>query len=96
MEHSTFKMHAAMWSAKPPLRYLKAKSLMILDEVEQLRSRGAAAWATMDAGPHVKILCERSEAAHIATHMKSIIGQRSVLIRHPGRAAHIIGEKRDV
>lgn len=87
MEHSTFKMHASMWASSPPLRYLKGETLHILDAVERLRAQGIGAWATMDAGPHVKVLCQRTEAELIANHLSKLSGIDEVQIRYPGEAA---------
>lgn len=90
MEHSTFKMHSVMWSSNPPLRYLKATSFEVLDRVEKLRKDGVNAWATMDAGPHVKVLCLQSEVDMVVEALSSIIGLHSCIVRLPGSAATII------
>ncbi|MEE2645201.1 MAG: diphosphomevalonate decarboxylase, partial [Myxococcota bacterium] len=65
IEHSTFKMHACMWASRPPLRYLRGESVALLDLVESLRQQGLELWATMDAGPHVKVLCHRRDAERV-------------------------------
>ena len=65
MERSTMKMHGTMLSADPPIRYLKPKTLAVLDTVERLRARGLDAWATMDAGPNVKVLCSAEDGAAV-------------------------------
>lgn len=57
MEHSTMKMFSTMFSAKPAITYWKPQTLKILELVENLRQNGTPCWATMDAGPNVKILC---------------------------------------
>jgi diphosphomevalonate decarboxylase len=90
MEHSTFKMHASMWASRPPLRYLKGVSLDLLDQVERLRAQGVGAWATMDAGPHVKVLCARADADKVASTLSEVPGLSDVVTRYPGRAAHVM------
>ena len=82
-------MHACMWASRPPLRYVQGTSLMVLDEVSHLRSRGIAAWATMDAGPHVKILCHSHEAQQIQKHIASIPQVHEVLILTPGEGVNL-------
>ena len=66
MEASTFKMHASMMSADPPLLYWKPGTVACLHEVFALRQSGLGAWATMDAGPQVKVLCDRADAQIVA------------------------------
>ena len=73
-----------MWASQPPLRYVKGSSIMVLDEVSYLRSKGTSAWATMDAGPHVKILCHTAEAETVKKHIESIPNVHEVLILKPG------------
>lgn len=92
MEHSTFKMHSVMWAAQPPLRYLKATSFMVLDRVEQLRQTGVEAWATMDAGPHVKVLCRHEEVQKVLESLKKVEGLHSCIVRYPGQAAQVLVE----
>ena len=65
MEHSTFKMFSTMFSAKPAIHYWKDRTLKIIELVEELRSNGTPCWATMDAGPNVKILCSADDAETI-------------------------------
>jgi diphosphomevalonate decarboxylase len=58
METSTFAMHATMHTARPPLLYWQPATVGALHAVQALRRDGVAAYATMDAGPQVKVLCE--------------------------------------
>ncbi len=66
MEASTFKMHATMHTARPPIFYQAPGTLACLHAVFALRRAGVGAWATMDAGPQVKVLCAREDAEEVA------------------------------
>lgn len=73
MEHSTAKMHAVAWASRPPLRYLKGESFMVLDQIKKWRKHeGLRAWATMDAGPHIKVFCALSDAEMVEQKLKSL------------------------
>ena len=65
MEHSTMKMHACMLAANPPLIYWNQRTLEVVEAVLTLRKEGVGAWYTMDAGPHVKILCYPEDAQKV-------------------------------
>ncbi|MEV6752855.1 diphosphomevalonate decarboxylase [Streptomyces sp. NPDC051214] len=65
-ERNALGMHATMLAARPAVRYLSPATLAVLDGVLQLRADGVSAYATMDAGPNVKILCHRADAARVA------------------------------
>jgi diphosphomevalonate decarboxylase len=70
MEASTFKMHAAMHTADPPLQYWAPGSVACQHAIWNLRAAGTGAWVTMDAGPQVKVLCERKDAEAVAAAMR--------------------------
>jgi diphosphomevalonate decarboxylase len=53
---SYLRMFGTMISADPPVLYWLPESVGLIRLCETLRSRGIAAWETMDAGPQVKIL----------------------------------------
>ena len=79
MEHSTLKMHATMHTAVPPVLYWQPATVAVLHEVAALRSRGIGAWATMDAGPNVKVLCLRDDAEAVASALRPLVGTVRVL-----------------
>lgn len=70
MEASTFKMHATMHTTEPPILYWQPGTVAVLHTVQKLRARGVGAWATMDAGPNVKILCLREDAQAVADEIQ--------------------------
>lgn len=90
MERSTMRMHACMLAADPPLRYMSGRSLDALDAVEQLRAEGIGAWATMDAGPHVKVLCAAADAGEVYQRMVEVPGVVQVRVGNLGRGARLV------
>jgi diphosphomevalonate decarboxylase len=96
MERSTYKMHACAWAAHPPLRYLRGVSLDLLDAVSALRRAGVGAWATMDAGPHVKVLCLPAEAPRVESALRAVPGALEVLTLSPGEGARLLGARVDL
>lgn len=84
MEASTFAMHASAWAAVPAVRYIRGVTLDLLDRVEALRREGVGAWATMDAGPHVKVLCAGVDASRVESMMRSSPGVVDVRVARPG------------
>lgn len=84
MEASTFAFHASAWAAVPAVRYFASATASLLDAVEALRARGVGAWATMDAGPHVKVLCLTSDAHAVRDAMTATRAAVDVRIARPG------------
>lgn len=57
-EQNAMAMHATMIAAWPPIIYWQPESVTTLRQVHALRAQGVEVYATMDAGPNVKLLFE--------------------------------------
>jgi diphosphomevalonate decarboxylase len=79
MERSTWKMHATSLTADPCIRYIRSASLAVIESVESMRKKGIGAWWTMDAGPNVKVLCEKKDAEDVANRLRALIQRVEVL-----------------
>ena len=91
-ERNALGMHATMLAARPAVRYLAPATLTVLDAVAQLRRDGVGAWATMDAGPNVKVLCRRLEADRVAAAVREAAAGGAVHIAGPGPGARLLPE----
>lgn len=87
MEASTFAMHACAMASAPPVVYWKPPTLAIYDAVRALRARGTCAWATSDAGPHVKVFCEARDEGSVTQSLRAVDGVTRVLVAKPGGPA---------
>lgn len=73
-EGNSLAMHAVMLAARESVFYPTGETLSVLAKVRQLRAEGAAVYATMDAGPNVKLLFEaRDEAAVRRAFPKAVV-----------------------
>ena len=84
MEQSTFFFHAVAMCAKPPILYWNAATVEALHAVFEMRNKGIGAYATMDAGPHVKVLCLASDAARVQRRLRRVPGVLSTTTLQPG------------
>jgi diphosphomevalonate decarboxylase len=92
MEQSCLMMHACMFAATPWLIYFSPATLRIIHAVKSLREdRSAAAYFTIDAGPHVKVLCLAEDAETVHTALSEIEGVKRVIRCAPGPAAKLVG-----
>ena len=55
----------------------------MLDQVQALRADGLPCWATIDAGPNVKVLCAAPDLPSLAEAL-SERGSRRVVTARPG------------
>ena len=86
-EHSALGMHAVGLAARPPLVYWRAATVGCLERVWQLRAEGTPAFATIDAGPQVKVLCAPADAGPVAEALRAVPGVERVLTCAPGGGA---------
>ena len=93
-EGNALAMHASAIAARPAVIYWQPATLAAIAEVRARRAAGHAAWATMDAGPHVKVLTTAEDAAGIAAALRNVPGVTDVSIAAAGGPASIIDEGR--
>ncbi|MFD4374834.1 diphosphomevalonate decarboxylase [Streptomyces sp. NPDC058486] len=93
-ERSALGMHATMLAARPAVRYWTPATLAVLDAVLRLRHDGVSAYASIDAGPNVKVLCRGADAALVSDVVREATACRLVVAR-PGPGARLLADGRD-
>ena len=88
-ERSAMRMHASAMAADPPILYWNPATIAAIARVRALRAEGASAFFTIDAGPHVKVLCDAREAEAIAAALAETPGVLRTLIAAPGPGARL-------
>lgn len=97
MEHSTLKMHASLMAAQPGFWYFTPHTIAAIQSVRHLRKEGYTCYFTMDAGPHVKVLCSKADAHQLQTLIAQnmhtthgLLPTAPIEIAEPGPAAYIL------
>jgi diphosphomevalonate decarboxylase len=93
-ERSAMRMHACAMAADPPIVYWNGATLAAMETVRRLRAAGTAAFFTIDAGPHVKVLCAASDAARVEPALAATPGVLRTLVLAPGPGAEVVREER--
>jgi diphosphomevalonate decarboxylase len=89
-ERSALAMHANAIAAG--VVYWSGVTLEALGAVRALRARGTPAFATIDAGPHVKVIVRPEDAALAGTWMRAVPGVLRVIECAPGEGARVIDQ----
>lgn len=90
VEHSAMMMHASMLAASPALIYFRPATLAVIEAVRAQRRNGTPACFTIDAGPHVKVLVEASQAQALGRALANVEGVLRVLESEPGPDATVL------
>jgi diphosphomevalonate decarboxylase len=88
-EESALCMHAAAMSARPALVYWVGATVEVLAEVRRLRARGVPAFATIDAGPHVKVITDADHGDEVERTLRGVPGVLRTLTTRPGAGARL-------
>ena len=89
-ERSALAMHASALAAG--VVYMKGVSLEVLATVNALRHEGLEAYATMDAGSHVKVLVREADHVKAKARLEAVPGVLRVLEARPGDGARVVSE----
>jgi diphosphomevalonate decarboxylase len=84
-EANALKMHATTMAATPPFTYWSSESLRAMDCVRNIRQQGLASYFTMDAGPNVKVLCQRKDEEAILAQLEKDFHPEQLIIAHAGQ-----------
>jgi diphosphomevalonate decarboxylase len=91
-ERSALRMHACALAADPAVIYWNGVTLAAMAAVRALRASGMTAYYTIDAGPHVKVLCAAADAPAVEAALAAVPGVRRTLVATPGPGAQVIDE----
>lgn len=89
-EANCLAMHGAMLAARPGLVYWRPTTLALLDAVRGLRADGLPVYATVDAGPQVKAICDPADADRVATALAGVPGVAATRTSGLGPGVHTI------
>ncbi|MCH4160673.1 MAG: diphosphomevalonate decarboxylase [Bifidobacterium sp.] len=96
VQTNSLGMHATMMTAKPPVLYWLPGSVAAMQAVEDLHSHGMNAWATMDAGPNVKVLTTAAEAAQVEQALRDKLPGFEVHTHVAGPGARLLPAEHDI
>jgi diphosphomevalonate decarboxylase len=89
-ERSALTMHASALAARPGVVYWRGATVEALHAVRGLRRHGIGAWATIDAGPHVKVLCAPADAERVEGALREVPGVTGIRLCAPGTGARLL------
>jgi diphosphomevalonate decarboxylase len=72
IEEEAVDLHIVAMSSQPPIFYWSPGTVGVLRAVRELRQEGVAAYATMDAGANVHVICEGEAEDQVASRLDSL------------------------
>ncbi|UQS83558.1 diphosphomevalonate decarboxylase [Bombilactobacillus thymidiniphilus] len=87
-ENNALAMHALNWTARPAFSYFSADTTDLLAFIRRLRQQGLLAYATIDAGPNVKIISSTDDISVVQQQISQHYPSAQTTILKPGTAIH--------
>lgn len=72
VEAEGVELHIIAMSSRPPIYYWRPATLAVLETVRDLRGAGVAAYATMDAGANVHVICSPEAESQVADRLEAL------------------------
>ena len=88
-EANALAMHGTMMGARPPIVYWRHETMEVLEAIWTLRKKGLHAYATIDAGPNVKVLTSIENEGKLLAHLKGMACVQEVIACRPGTGAYL-------
>lgn len=89
-EANGLKMHATTLGAHPAFTYWSPDSLKAMNLVRQIRQAGTPCYFTMDAGPNVKVLCQKQDVPTILEALQQEFPVEQLTCAYAGRGIEIL------
>ncbi len=90
IEEDAVMMHGVMMTSRPPLFYWQPATLAVIHVVRQWRAEGIPVYFTIDAGPNVHLICERSHAEAVASLARALPGVQKIMRSGVGGGAKVL------
>jgi diphosphomevalonate decarboxylase len=84
LEEEAIELHLIAMSSRPPIFYWKPGTVQVLERLRALRREGLAAWATMDAGANVHVICAPESESGVVAALQGLSGVAGVLLDGAG------------
>jgi diphosphomevalonate decarboxylase len=72
LEAEAVDLHIIAMSSTPPIFYWSPGTVAVLRAVRELRQEGLAAWATLDAGANVHVICDADSEDEVADRLEDL------------------------
>lgn len=89
-EHNAMSMHALTLSADPSFTYFEPETIQIIQLIKEMRQKGILAYATIDAGPNVKIICTKESLPKVQTYIKQQLSNVTTVVANIGSGIQYI------
>lgn len=89
IEAEALELHAIMLTSTPPLIYWLPATIRVMRAIASWRNKGVFAYYTIDAGPHLHIICKDKDTQELTARLKQIRGVENIIINKPAEGTRL-------
>ena len=79
IEDECYRLHMLCQTSSPNILYWEGTTVDIFQKLYELRAAGIEAFFTVDAGPHVHVICQQSDVAAVKSALQTLVGISNVV-----------------
>lgn len=90
IEAEALELHTIMLTSTPSLIYWHPATIKIMKEVKKLRQKDLPVYFTIDAGPHLHLICQKENTDKIAIKLKQFREINKIIVNYAAVGARLI------
>lgn len=79
IEKEALELHAITLTSEPPIVYWEPATIELIKLIWLLRKEGLESYFTIDAGPHLKIICQNKDLDKLTKRLELVKGVRKII-----------------
>ncbi len=92
VETEALEMHAIMLTSNPSLIYWVPATIELMKFTQKLREEGLAVYFTIDAGPHLFLICQSRHLRKITHRLRELRCYEKIIISRPAAGTKLINQ----
>jgi len=92
IEDECYRLHTICMTSQPNILYWRGVTIEVFQTLYALRERGVEAFFTVDAGPHVHVICKEENAEEVKAELAKLGGIKTIIECGVGPGAEIVDE----
>jgi diphosphomevalonate decarboxylase len=92
VEDECYRLHTICMTTTPNILYWRGVTVEVFQKLYSLRQKGLEAFFTVDAGPHVHVICKGSDVAQIKKELSRLPGIKTIVESGVGDGAHLLSD----
>lgn len=89
IESEAMELHVIMLTSKPSLMYWAPQTIHTMKLVRKWRTEGLPSYFTIDAGPHLHLICEKKNEKKLINKLKDVKETYDVIVNYPSIGARL-------